>query len=89
MNNCISTNDALPPHPPTPPTPCQQRGFKFQLFLVPFGRVTMRGIARWTGERSSYRTMGRFFFIFLTWALFNSSNNKVGHFLLFSVGLLL
>ncbi|WP_334840473.1 hypothetical protein [Nostoc sp.] len=37
MNNCISTNAALPPHPPTPPTPptpCQQGGFSFS--SVPF-----------------------------------------------------
>ncbi|WP_445638378.1 hypothetical protein [Nostoc sp. DSM 114161] len=25
------------------------------------GRVRMREIARWTGERGSYRTMGKFF----------------------------
>ncbi len=29
--------------------------------LAMSGRVTMLGIARWTGERGSYRTIGRFF----------------------------
>ncbi|WP_414572318.1 transposase [Nostoc sp. CCY 9925] len=29
--------------------------------LAMSGRVTMLGIARWTGESGSYRTMGRFF----------------------------
>lgn len=36
--------------------------------LAMSGRVTMRGIARWTGERGSYRTMGRFFSTVIPWA---------------------
>ncbi|BCL38129.1 hypothetical protein NSMS1_51170 [Nostoc sp. MS1] len=36
--------------------------------LAMSGRVTMRGIARWTEERGSYRTMGRFFSTVIPWA---------------------
>ncbi|WP_396020694.1 transposase [Aulosira sp. FACHB-615] len=36
--------------------------------LAMSGRVTMRGIARWTGEHGSYRTMGRFFSTVIPWA---------------------
>lgn len=32
------------------------------------GRVTMLGIARWTGDGGSYRTMGRFFSTVIPWA---------------------
>ncbi|MBD2509675.1 hypothetical protein H6G91_20665 [Nostoc muscorum FACHB-395] len=52
MNNCISTNAALPPTLPTPPTPptlptpptpCQQGGFSFS--SVPFGYNPCRDVA--------------------------------------------
>ncbi|BAY99628.1 transposase [Tolypothrix tenuis PCC 7101] len=36
--------------------------------LAMSGRVTMLGIARWTEERGSYRTMGRFFSTLIPWA---------------------
>lgn len=36
--------------------------------LAMSGRVTMLGIARWTGEHGSYRTMGRFFSTVIPWA---------------------
>ncbi len=36
--------------------------------LAMSGRVTMLGIARWTGESGSYRTMGRFFSTVIPWA---------------------
>jgi putative transposase len=36
--------------------------------LTMTGRVTMRGIARWTGDRGSYRTVQRFFVTALPWA---------------------
>src|SRR5947209_19487352 len=32
------------------------------------GRVTMRGLARWTGDGGSYRTIQRFFYTTLPWA---------------------
>src|SRR5579863_7779403 len=32
------------------------------------GRVTMRGMARWTGDGGSYRTIQRFFATALPWA---------------------
>ena len=36
--------------------------------LAMSGRVTMKGIARWTEESGSYRTMGRFFSTVIPWA---------------------
>jgi putative transposase len=36
--------------------------------LAVSGRVTMLGIARWTGAGGSYRTMGRFFSTVIPWA---------------------
>lgn len=36
--------------------------------LAMTGRVTMRGVARWTGEGGSYRTVQRFFATALPWA---------------------
>src|SRR6266487_5039203 len=36
--------------------------------LTMTGRVTMRGIARWTGDGGSYRTVQRFFVTALPWA---------------------
>lgn len=36
--------------------------------LAMSGRVTMLGIARWTGDGGSYRTMGRFFSTVIPWA---------------------
>src|SRR5215210_1030598 len=36
--------------------------------LAMTGRVTMRGIARWTGDGASYRTIQRFFATALPWA---------------------
>src|SRR5215211_9437548 len=36
--------------------------------LVMTGRVTMRGIARWTGDGGSYRTVQRLFQTILPWA---------------------
>lgn len=36
--------------------------------LAMSGRVTMLGIARWTGAGGSYRTMGRFFSTVIPWA---------------------
>jgi putative transposase len=36
--------------------------------LTMTGRVTMRGMARWTGEGGSYRTIQRFFATVLPWA---------------------
>jgi len=35
--------------------------------LTMTGRVTMAGIARWSGERTSYRTIQRFFATVIPW----------------------
>src|SRR4051794_5030335 len=36
--------------------------------LAMTGRVTMRGISRWTGDGGSYRTVQRLFYTALPWA---------------------
>ncbi len=36
--------------------------------LVMTGRVTMLGLARWTGKGGSYRTVQRFFMTVIPWA---------------------
>jgi len=54
--------------PALPPTAVRQLGRIVLALLALTGRVTMRGIARWTGAGGSYRTVQRFFATALPWA---------------------
>jgi putative transposase len=54
--------------PTLPRTTVRQLSRIVLALLAMTGRVTMRGIARWTGDGGSYRTVQRFFATTLPWA---------------------
>jgi putative transposase len=49
------------------PTPLRQLGRVIEAMLAMSGRVTMRGLSRWSGTGGSYRTIQRFFTTSLSW----------------------
>ena len=49
------------------PTPLRQLGRVIEAMLSMSGRVTMRGLSRWSGKGGSYRTIQRFFTTSLNW----------------------
>jgi len=49
------------------PTPLRQLARVIEAMLSLSGRVTMRGLSRWSGKGGSYRTIQRFFTTSLTW----------------------
>src|SRR5205814_7224396 len=49
------------------PTPLRQLGRVIEALLSMSGRVTMRGLSRWSGKGGSYRTIQRFFNTSLNW----------------------
>src|SRR5215475_11896568 len=49
------------------PTPLRQLGRVIEAMLAISGRVTMRGLSRWSGKGGSYRTFQRFFTTSLNW----------------------
>jgi putative transposase len=49
------------------PTSLRQLGRVVEAMLSMSGRVTMRGLSRWTGKGGSYRTIQRFFTTSLSW----------------------
>ena len=49
------------------PTPLRQLGRVIEAMLSMRGRVTMRGLSRWSGKGGSYRTIQRFFTTSLSW----------------------
>jgi putative transposase len=49
------------------PTPLRQLGRVIEAMLAISGRVTMRGLSRWSGKGGSYRTLQRFFTTSLNW----------------------
>jgi putative transposase len=49
------------------PTPLRQLGRVIEAMLSMSGRVTMRGLSRWSGTGGSYRTIQRFFNTSLSW----------------------
>ena len=49
------------------PTPLRQLGRVIEAMLSMSGRVTMRGLSRWSGKGGSYRTLQRFFTTSLHW----------------------
>jgi putative transposase len=49
------------------PTPLRQLGRVIEAMLSMSGRVTMRGLSRWSGKGGSYRTIQRFFTTPLNW----------------------
>ena len=49
------------------PTPLRQLGRVIEAMLAMSGRVTMRGLSRWSGTGGSYRTLQRFFNTRLHW----------------------
>ena len=53
------------------PTPLRQLGRVIEALLSMSGRVTMRGLARWSGKGGSYRTIQRFFNPSLNWCHLN------------------
>ena len=53
------------------PTPLRQLGRVIEAMLSISGRVTMRGLARWSGKGGSYRTIQRFFNTSLNWCHLN------------------
>ena len=53
------------------PTPLRQLGRVIEAMLSMSGRVTMRGLSRWSNRGSSYRTIQRFFNTSLNWCRLN------------------
>jgi hypothetical protein len=53
------------------PTPLRQLGRVIEAMLSMSGRVTMRGLSRWSGTGGSYRTIQRFFNTSLNWCHLN------------------
>jgi putative transposase len=53
------------------PTPLRQLGRVIEAMLAMSGRVTMRGLSRWSGQGGSYRTIQRFFNASLNWCHLN------------------
>jgi len=49
------------------PTPLRQLGLVIEAMLSMSGRVTMRGLSRWSSTGGSYRTLQRFFNTSLSW----------------------
>src|SRR5262249_8127740 len=49
------------------PTSLRQLGRVVEAMLAMSGRVTMRGLSRWSGKGGSYRTIQRFFTTSLNW----------------------
>ena len=49
------------------PTPLRQLGRVTEAMLSMSGRVTMRGLSRWSDKGGSYRTLQRFFNTSLSW----------------------
>jgi len=49
------------------PTPWRQLGRVIEAMLSLSGRVTMRGLSRWSGKGGSYRTSQRFFHASVHW----------------------
>ena len=49
------------------PTPLRQLGRVIEAMLAMSGRVTMRGLSRWSGTGGSYRTIQRLFNTSLSW----------------------
>ena len=49
------------------PTPLRQLGRVIEAILAMSGRVTMRGLSRWSGKGGSYRTIQRCFNTSLNW----------------------
>src|SRR5215470_19872424 len=53
------------------PTPLRQLGRVIEAMLAMSGRVTMRGLSRWSGKGGSYRTIQRLFNTSLHWCQLN------------------
>ena len=53
------------------PTPLRQLGRVSEAMLSMSGRVTMRGLSRWSGTGGSSRTIQRFFNTTLNWCHLN------------------
>jgi putative transposase len=53
------------------PTPLRQLGRVIEAMLSMSGRVTMRGLSRWSGKGGSYRTIPRLFNASLHWCQLN------------------
>jgi putative transposase len=53
------------------PTPLRQLGRVIEAMLSMSGRVTMRGLSRWSGPGGSYRTIQRFFNASVNWCHLN------------------
>ena len=54
-----------------PPTPLRQLGRVIEAMLSISGRVTMKGLSRWSGKGGSYRTIQRLFNTPLNWLQLN------------------
>ena len=54
-----------------PPTPRRQLGRVIEAMLSISGRVTMKGLSRWSGKGGSYRTIQRLFHTPLNWLQLN------------------
>ena len=50
-----------------PPTTLRQLGRVVEAMLAISGRVTMKGLSRWSGKGGSYRTIQRWFNTPLNW----------------------
>jgi len=53
------------------PTPLRQLGRVIEAMLAMSGRVTMRGLSRWSGQGGSYRTIQRLFNTSWHWCQLN------------------
>ena len=54
-----------------PPTPLRQLGRLIEALLSIRGRVTMKGLSRWSSQGGSYRTIQRLFTTPLDWLQLN------------------
>src|ERR1700678_2911142 len=59
--------------PVLPKTTCRQLAHIIVAMLTMTGRITQRGISRWTDKGGSYRTIQRFFQTKIAWRAVNGS----------------
>jgi putative transposase len=53
------------------PTTCRQLGRVIEAILAISGRITIKGLSRWSAKGGSYRTLQRFFTTPLNWLQLN------------------
>ena len=67
MTDILALLQNLAPYLTT--TTVRQMSHSISAILTMTGRVTMLGISRWAGKGGSYRTVQRFFYTAIPWAM--------------------